>query len=85
MADDTLLVQPLPTGGEPIPRRRFLVLVAATSLGLTATLSRGVWRSYRGPDLAAARLAERRRYYEVVLRGADLSFSEADFWEEVPD
>lgn len=84
MSADEAGVQFVPAGSGELSRRSFLVLLGAASLGVTVLVCRGIWRSYRGPDLAAERLAERRRYYEKVLRDADLSFVRADFWEAVP-
>ncbi len=63
--------------------RRFAVLLSLTSLLLTALIAHNIYLAYRGPDLAAQHLAERKSYYEKVIRKAEVSFREAEFYEVV--
>ncbi len=58
---------------------RFSLSLAAVSLLVTLVMATGVWESYR-PDPEAASLAERKAYYEKVLRTADVSWKEAAYY-----
>ena len=61
-----------PGGGPPRADRLLRLAAALTSLLLTALVVQSITAHYRGPDLAARRLAERKAYYEKVILPAGL-------------
>jgi hypothetical protein len=65
------------------PGGRFALILSLTSLLLTLLVARNIYLGFRGPDLAAARLAERRSYYEQVIRKAPVSLREAEYYEVI--
>jgi hypothetical protein len=61
--------------------RRFSLLITLASLLLTGVIAQQVYFSFRGPDEAGRRLAERKSYYQEVVVKSGLVGRPADFWE----
>jgi hypothetical protein len=69
--------------GPPRGEKLFRALVCAVSLLVTGVVGAAAWRSAAGPDLAAARMAERRAYYEKVVVPSGVVPRDSLFWEAV--